>query len=344
MRKDLDGLVVVTMVVLCATWGSQQVAIKLAAHDIAPMVQMATRSAISAALVLLFMLLRGQRLSLLGPTLWPGLLAGVLFAGEFLFVAEGLRRTSASHMAVLLYTSPIFTAVGLHWLIPSERLRLRHWAGILLACVGVAVAFASGLLGPRESTSVLTGDALGLLAGASWGATTVVIRGSALSQAPPARVLLYQLVVAAFLLLGIALGVGQLEHVTLTPLACSIILYQGVVVSFASYLAWLWVLRRYFVAKVAVLPLMTPLFGVMFGALVLKERIDPTFAAGAILVFTGIAIVALPPRRPPASAHPPESSELARPHARLTPEEDWPASPTPPAASSPWLQDIILGR
>jgi len=61
MRRDLDGFVVVTMVLLCAIWGAQQVAIKLAEHDVVPIMQVGLRSSMSAALVLLLMAIRGEK-------------------------------------------------------------------------------------------------------------------------------------------------------------------------------------------------------------------------------------------------------------------------------------------
>jgi drug/metabolite transporter (DMT)-like permease len=250
-RRGLDGFVLATMVLLCAIWGAQQVAIKLAAHDVAPIMQVGLRSGISAALVLLLMWARGESLSIRDGTLRPGVLAGALFAAEFLFVAEGLRRTSASHMAVLLYTSPIFTAVGLHWTVRGERLRSRQWLGMLLAFTGIAVAFAGGWLRGGVSLRMLGGDALGVLAGAAWGATTVVVRGSALSDAAPAKTLLYQLAIASVLLVGAAAVSGQAAQVSLTPVAWTSLLFQGVVVSFASYLAWFWLLRRYAASQVS---------------------------------------------------------------------------------------------
>jgi drug/metabolite transporter (DMT)-like permease len=293
-RKGLDGFVVATMVLLCAIWGAQQVAIKLAAHDVVPIMQVGLRSGMSAALVLLLVRIRGEKLSLRDGTLRPGLLAGVLFAAEFLFVAEGLRRTSASHMAVLLYTSPIFTAVGLHWTVRGERLRPRQWLGIALAFAGVVVAFAGGWLHGGLTTRMLVGDALGVLAGAAWGVTTVVVRGSALSDAAPAKTLLYQLTVASVLLLGAAAVSGQAGQVSLTPVACASLLFQGVVVSFASYLAWFWLLRRYAASQVSVFSFLTPLFGVTFGVLVLGERVDVAFGIGAALVLAGITVVSAP--------------------------------------------------
>jgi drug/metabolite transporter (DMT)-like permease len=282
-------------------WGAQQVAIKLAAHDVVPIMQVGLRSGMSAALVLLLMWARGEELSLRDGTLWPGLLAGALFAAEFLFVAEGLCRTSASHMAVLLYTSPIFTAIGLHWKVREERLRRHQWLGILLAFAGVTVAFAGGWLRGGVSLRMLGGDALGVLAGAAWGATTVVVRGSALSDAAPTKTLLYQLSVASVLLLAAAALSGQATQVSLTRVAWTSLLFQGVVVSFASYLAWFWLLRRYVASEVAVFSFMTPLFGVSFGVLVLHEPVDVAFGVGAVLVLTGIAAVSARGLRPSAS-------------------------------------------
>ena len=286
------------MVVLCALWGLQQVAIKVAAPDVAPIMQVALRSGLSAALVAGWARWRRQPLDLLGPALRPGLLAGLLFAAEFLFVAEGLRHTTASHMAIFLYTSPVFTALGLHLALRSERLSRLQWAGILTAFAGIAVAFGGGLLATGSAPGALLGDLLGVAAGAAWGATTVVVRRSVLSEAPPAQTLLYQLLVGFLLLLAAAAFTGQAGRVVLTPLAWSSLLFQGVVISFASYLAWFWLLRRYLASRISAFSFMTPLFGVSFGVLLLGEPLTPVFVGGALLVLAGITVVSLAGPRP----------------------------------------------
>lgn len=290
-RQPLDSSALGLMVLLCALWGLQQVAIKLAAPDLAPIMQVALRSGLSALLVAAWATLRGVRLDLLGPTLRPGLLAGALFAGEFLFVAEGLRYTAASHMAVFLYTSPVFTALGLHFTVRAERLSRQQWLGIGVAFLGIALAFGGGPGGGALAGRALGGDALGVLAGAAWGTTTVVVRRSALSEAPPATTLLYQLAVGFVLLLGAAAASGQLGRVALTPVAVTSLIFQGVVISFASYLAWFWLLRRYLASRLSVFSFMTPLFGVTFGVLLLGEPVTPAFGAGALLVLLGITLV-----------------------------------------------------
>lgn len=291
MRKSADAFAFQTMLLLCVIWGIQQVTIKWAATDIAPVMQAAIRSGIAAALVGLLMCWRGGWEGLLQGTLGAGLLTGTLFALEFLFIALGLQYTTASHMSVFLYTAPIFSALGLHFLLPSERLRPLQWLGVAVCFGGIAVAFGGGLSWAEMDGRMLLGDAFGLLAGMSWGATTVAVRGTRLSEAPPSLTLFYQLFVACAGLLLIALFSGQFGEVRWTPVSTASVLFQGVVVSFASYFCWFWLLRRYLANNLAIFSFMTPLFGVTFGVLLLGEPLSLNFVAGAALVLAGITLV-----------------------------------------------------
>ncbi|HYQ38103.1 MAG TPA: DMT family transporter [Pseudomonas sp.] len=291
IRQGVDALALQLMVLLCGIWGLQQVGIKLAAPDMPPLVQVGLRSGIAAVLVLLFMRWRRQPLALGDGTLRAGLLVGGLFALEFFFVAEGLRHSSAAHIVVLLYTAPIFAALGLHLRLPGERLRPLQWLGIGLAFGGIVLAFGGGLLGHQPVPGMLLGDLFGLLAGISWGTLTVSVRCSRLSEAAPGKTLLFQLVCACVLLLPLAWLGGQTAALRFTPLVWGNLLFQGVVVAFASYLVWFWLLRRYLASRLGVFSFMTPLFGVAFGVLLLGERVDAFFIGGGLLVLLGISLV-----------------------------------------------------
>ncbi len=294
VRKQIDGFGVGMMILLCAVWGLHQVAIKVAAPDIAPIMQIALRSGISAALVAIVIACGWGDFSLRDGTLRPGIVVGILFSAEFLFIAEGLRFTSASHMAVFLYTAPVFTALGLHCFLPAEKLHLRQWLGIAIAFGGIATAFTGGTLSDGFSSRMLWGDFLGVLAGAGWGATTVIIRCTSLSEAPPTKTLLYQLVAAFVILLLYACFSGQSAKISMTGTAWASLLFQGVVITFASYLTWFWLLRRYLASRLAVFSFMSPLFGVTFGVILLHDSVDVFFAIGAVMVLTGISIVSRP--------------------------------------------------
>ena len=289
-RRATDAFALQVMLGLCLIWGVQQVVIKTAAVDIAPVMQAAGRSGIAALLVGLLICWKGGW-DQVSSTWRGGLLAGGLFALEFFFIAEGLQLTSAAHMSVFLYTAPIFTALGVNWLLPSERLRPLQWLGIFLAFVSIAFAFAGGVSFADMDRNMLLGDAYGILAGMAWGATTVVVRGSRLSEAPVTLTLFYQLIVGFVGLLLIAAVSGQISHVSLTTVAVTSVLFQGLVVSFFSYLVWFWMLKRYLASNLAVFSFMTPMFGVTFGVIVLNEPLSFNFAVGAVFVLFGITFV-----------------------------------------------------
>ena len=278
------------MVILCACWGLQQVAIKVAAPSMGTVLQTAVRSVIASALVIALMGWRQTPWRGASATLWPGIAAGVLFAAEFLCIAVGLTLTSASHMVVFLYTAPIFTVLGLHWSVAGERLRPVQWVGVLLAFSGIALAFLSGFQGDATPRTLL-GDGCGIVAGMLWAATTLVIRNSRLSEAPPTITLLYQLGISAILLTPLAAALGQFGSVTMTGLAWLSLAFQAIVVTFASYLAWFWILRTYLASRVSVFSFLTPLFGVSFGVVLLHESVGLRFASGAALVLAGIVLV-----------------------------------------------------
>jgi len=300
-RRAPDGFAVLLMVGLCAIWGFQQVAIKSTNAALPPLFQAGLRSTIAALLVWGWARSRGTPLFRDDGTLAAGLLAGVLFAAEFVCIFLGLTLTSASRMAVFLYTAPCFTALGLHWFVDGERMRRIQWIGIVVAFAGIALAFADGFLhgatASGSSLAAVAGDALGVLAGVAWAATTVVVRATRLAQSSASKTLFYQLTVSAVVLLVMALALGEAHVDTVTPLAVASLAYQAVVVAFVSYLVWFWLLTRYVASRLSVFSFLTALFGVTFGVLLLGESFSLRFLMAAALVLTGIALVNAPGKR-----------------------------------------------
>jgi len=290
-RQPLDGFAVGLMVVLCAAWGLQQVVIKVTAPLMGAVLQAGVRSAVAALLVFGFAAWRGTPLWRRDGTLNAGLLAGLLFGAEFFCIFVGLGHTTASRMAVFLYTAPIFTALGLHFVVPGERLHTWQWLGVALAFAGMALAFADGIAAPSAQGSTLLGDALGILAGALWAATTVVVRASPLASAPASKTLLYQLGVSAVMLLAMAVAAGQTATVQIDGVVLASLFYQSVLIAFASYLIWFWLLRRYLASRLSVFSFLTPLFGVAFGVVLMHDAVGPRFAVAALLVLAGIVLV-----------------------------------------------------
>ena len=292
-RRALDSKAASIMFVLCIIWGLQQVILKMAAPDISAVMQIALRSGLSALMVYPMIKLAD------GVSLWSrdylaaGILVGVLFASEFFLVAQALRFTSASHTVVLLYTAPIFVALGLHWKLPSERLSVLQWSGIALAFFGIIIAFLFHPVGSAAASSTaLWGDALALLAGILWAATTIAVRLTKLAEAPATQTLFYQLLIAFLLLFPMAFAMGQ-ASIHWTPFAIGSLLFHTIIVSFASYLIWFWLLKEYLASRLGVFSFLTPLFGVLFGVLLLNEKIELNFIIGTVLVMLGIMVVSM---------------------------------------------------
>ena len=274
----------------CLFCGFQQVLVKATLPEIAPIFQAAVRFAGSTAVLWLWCAWRGVRLFGRDGSLWPGLLAGLLFAAEFAALFLGLQYTTASRITVFLYTSPFWVALLLHLLVPAERLRALQWVGLACAFVGVAFALREGFLHPDPRVS-WQGDALGLLAGALWGLTTVTIRASALVRVAPEKTLFYQVAASTALLPVLSLALGETWNWHWSGFAFTSIVLQVLVGAFASYLAWMWLLVHYAATKVAAFVFLTPLFALVAGALWLGEPVTPSLLAALALVALGIVLV-----------------------------------------------------
>lgn len=288
-RRPLDMTAYAVMLVCTLLWGLQQVTVKVAAAGVSPVMQGGIRSVLATVLLLAWSRGRGIALFERDRTMAPGLAAGCLFAAEFFLIYYGLAHTLASRMVIFIYLSPVLTAIGLAWWVPSERLSALQWLGVALAFAGIVAAFVDGYASGDRQT--LLGDACGVLAAVLWAATTVLIRATRLASARAEKTLLYQLALSALLLPLASFALSEPGVVSLDAVTVSMLLYQGVVVAFASYLAWFWLLTRYYAARLSVFAFVAPLAGVAFGVVLLNERLSASFIAAALMVAVGIALV-----------------------------------------------------
>jgi len=288
----LDMLAMALLTVLCASWGLNQVAIKVANGGISPIFQAGLRSAGGTMLVFVWCLARGIPLFDRDRTLVAGLAAGALFAGEFALLYTGLLYTSAARGVVLLYAMPFFVALGAHLFIPGERLTLLRLAGLVAAFLGVCLAFADSLSLP--SGKAVIGDAMMLGAAALWAATTIVIKTTALARIAAEKTLIYQLAVSSALMFPLSLALGEPGVFAPDRLVLGALAYQIVWVVAITYVVWFWVMVRYPAAQMSVFTFLTPLFGVLFGGLLLGERVGPYLVGALFLVGLGIYLVNSP--------------------------------------------------
>ena len=298
VRPDLDTFATSIVVACSFAWGLNQVAIKVANLSFQPVFQAGLRSLVGGILVLLWCWYRGIRLFERDGTLLIGILAGVLFCGEFVLIYIGLDFTTVSRGIVFVYTMPIMVAVGAHFFLPGERLTAIKVAGLVAAFLGVVIVFADRLSLPSPRAYI--GDVLCLLAAAVWAATTIVIKRSALVRIAPEKALMYQLAVSAVVILALAPLYGPFLRAP-SALGVAAFAYQAVIVVAISYVAWFWLLKHYPAARLSSFAFLTPLFAVALGWLLLGEPVSMWLALAVALVAVGITLVN---RRDPAAVAP----------------------------------------
>jgi drug/metabolite transporter (DMT)-like permease len=289
--RPLTPGAVALMLMLCLSWGFNQIAVKLALPDIPPMLQATIRS--SGALVVLFLIarVRGVKLFERDGTLRAGLLAGVIFGVEFVLIYRGLLLTSASRAVVFLYTAPFFVAFG-SYVFLGERLRASQWGGLALCFAGVALAI--GVPQADVDGRVLLGDLLIIAGGALWAATTLIVKASALLHAPAEKGLGYQ-VALSVPILGFAAWVsGETLTRVPGPLALTLMVYQAVWVVGLTFLIWFALVKTYSASKLSAFTFITPLFGVVASYFIMHDTLTLAFGAAALLVIAGLYLVNRP--------------------------------------------------
>lgn len=292
-RSTLDTPALALLLGCCVLWGLNQVATKIALTDIPPLTQAALRSAGAALLLGAWARWRGIALLQRDGTLAGGLVAGTLFAGEFACIFVGLQFTAASRMVVFIYLAPFVVALGMPWITRGERLAAAQWLGLALAFGGVAWAFAEGFApgSAPASAQQWIGDALGLAAALLWGGTTLAIRATRLSAAVPEKTLAYQLVVSALLLGVAAVALGEAWPQRVGAVAAGALAFQIVVVTFASYLVWFWLVRHYPATRISAFTLLTPVSGLAAGVVLLGEPLTARLGAALAAVVLGLVLV-----------------------------------------------------
>ncbi len=299
-RAHLDLFAMVCLVGCAALWGLNQTATKIALAEIPPLLQAGVRSLCAAVLLAAWIIYKKLDLAP-GEGHWAytwrgGLLTGSLFAAEFACIFIGLQYTTASRMVVFVYFSPLVVAAAMPLVAPQEKLHARQVLGLLGAFAGLVWAFSEGFHTPTVGDKQWLGDALGACAAVLWAGTTLSIRGSRLATALPEQTLMYQLVVSGVALAGAGWLSGELWPAQISALAWGSLAFQIVIVTFASYLLWFWLVRHYAAATISAFTLLTPVFGLLFGVWLLNDPLTDRLLLALVAVAGGIGLVSWPRR------------------------------------------------
>lgn len=293
-KTELDLFAVALLTVMCICLAVGQVAMKVANAGISPLMQAGLRSVCGAVLLGLWAWWRGIELFKDDRIYGPVLATSLFFAAEFAFLYPGLERTTVAHAVILLYTSPLFVAIGAHFLIPGDRLTASKVAGLVLALAGVATVLLGREVAPGSPGPTLAGDLLCLAGGVAWAALTLCIRATRLSTVPAERVTFFQLAISGIVLVALSLELGEPGIVAPAPKVLGAFAFTVVFVAFFVFTTTTWLFQGYPATKVMAFLLLTPVFGVVAGHVLLGEALGPSLLGGLGLVVAGLWLVNRP--------------------------------------------------
>lgn len=284
-KVDLIGGSV--LIIFSMLLGLNQTLVKIVNSGIHPLFQVGLRSILASIPVLLFCFIFKKKLSISDGSLVPGIICGSLFGIEFVLLFFALEYTSVARSSILFYSMPVWLGIAAHFLIKDEELNVKRVIGFVLSIVAIFIAlFSKNKIGEGG----LLGDIFALLASFLWAGIVLIVRKTNLKRSSPEMQLLYQLIVSSILILPISIYFGYFFR-ELNPLIISIFIFQFLVIVAAGFLTWFWVLSIYPASSMASFSFFAPIFGVMFGWIILKEEIGISIIISLLLVSVGIYLI-----------------------------------------------------
>lgn len=277
---------------LCLIWGSTWIFIKLGLDDWPPFTFAAMRFLLSAAILWLIVLFRGDSLPRARRD-WL-LIAGLgisTFSVTYGLVFWGENRISSGLTAVLQAVIPAFGLLLAHYLLPNERITAAKLVGVALGILGVAVIFA-------DQMNIAGASAL-------WGCAAIIVSAFVVAYSN-ILVKLYSghLQVAPLVAGQMTFGFvpllivgwiveGNPLHLRWTPQAAGSLIYLAVVGSVIAFLLYYWLVKKIDVTKTMLISLVTPVVALLIGWLVRGEALSWRLALGSAAILSGIGMIVL---------------------------------------------------
>lgn len=299
------------LLLLGAIWGLSYVFIRIASPVLGPVVLMWTRFAVGGVVLALYLGSRGRLGAALGEfrrNYGPLLLGGLFFSAiPTTLIGFAELRITASLATVLNATTPFFAAIGAAvWL--GEGFPRARAAGLALGFVGVGVAVGSnGLaLAGADGLSV----AASIVAAACYGLYGVYLRRAAL----PVKGVSFSLGIQsmASLVLLVPAGVAYHPFAWTTPVVVAVLGLSLASTAFA-YLIYYHLNEHAGATQTSTVTFVSPVFGILGGALLLGEPIGAGLVGGLGLIVLGILLASDTGLRALLRAAPPGSGRSAWP-------------------------------
>lgn len=285
------------LVGLALIWGVSFLFIKVAVHDMSPAALVLIRSASGCAALALIVRAMGRPLLGEGwrrrliPFALLGITGGLL---PWAAIAWGEERISSGLASILNSTTPLWTAVLVYWVIPSDRPSPLNYAGVLIGLVGVVI-----LVVPDLAAKGLGGNAVGavavVLASLSY-AVNALYQRRRMRGVSVYEVALGQLAATAVFSIPFAGPALPSVHVALPSLAAVVAL--GVGGSGIALLLYFYIMNTLGPVRATGVTLLVPVTAVIWGVILLREVVTLPIIAGMVVILTGIVLTNIRARKP----------------------------------------------
>jgi len=277
---------------LCGIWGSTWLFIKLGLADLPPITFAGIRFLIAATI--LFCLIAVRRLSLprnRGDWILLAVTGVLAFSLNYGLLFWGEQYISSGLASLLQATIPAFGLVIAHFYLPQEQMTATKIGGVLLGVAGVGVIFSSQLA--AAGTKALAGSVALVLSSICVAYSNVLVKARGNNLDPgviAAGQMLFGLI--PLLLVGIPLE-GNPFNFHWTSMAVVALFYLAIVGSVVAFLLYYWLMHNMDVTKTMLIALVTPVFAVTLGMLVLDEELTWRTLAGGLMIMSGISLIVL---------------------------------------------------
>ena len=278
------------LLLMTVIWGSNFTAIKYSLEDLLPLSFNALRFTIASLAMLVVALVSRDTFKLApgdGRRLFAlGLLGNTFY--QTLFIT-GMAHTRAGNAALILATTPLFTAV-LGRIRKHEYFTPRGVGGLLLAFAGIVMIITSGHGGFSLRETIL-GDSLLLATTVCWAVYTVGSKGLIHKYGSMKTTIVMMTSGTPLLLLVCAPSLLRQDWSRVRPIAWAGLIYSGLFAIALAYIIWNHGVRRIGSTRTAIYSNITPIVAILVAWFALGEAPTAGQVAGAIVIFIGIYLV-----------------------------------------------------
>ena len=287
-NKSIDGIAALFLIIFSVLLGLNQVLVKLVNEGMHPIFQVALRSTLAIFPILIYCYIRKKKIDFFDGSFLPGLIAGVLFAIEFILLFTALDYSTVTRVSLIFYTMPVWLTVAAHFLIKNDTLTLNKFIGLIIALIGLIFAIYQPVT--NYHIQQFYGDLFSLLASFCWAIIAIMLKTTRLTRSSPETQLLYQLIVSGIILLPISLMLEDFIR-DINNQIILIFSFQVIVIMCLGFIGWLWIMSKYSASSTSSFAFLTPISGVLFGWLMMDDVINEQIFISLFLTCLGIYII-----------------------------------------------------